>query len=292
MLPPLRRAATALAVVGALLLGACGGSDDRPATGPRYVALGDSAVAGAGIGRTSPPCFNSDRGYAALVADRLGVEDFVDASCIGATTHDVLAAHTADTGEIVPPQIDDVTRDTDVVTISIGGNDGDYVPLLFSSCYSLQNSEKACRTAVDQPRATLDRTRQGIVRVLEAVRKKAPDALVIAVGYLPIMPDSGRCDPDVVRISPRDLSDAAAAERRVTETMRAAAQQVGVRYVDMRRLARGHDACAGDQDAWVSGHTAKPGDGTFLHPRAKGAAAVAATVAPLAEPGLTGSRTP
>ena len=288
MILPLRRGLVALVVASltTVLLASCGPDDEEPKTGPKYVALGDSAVAGAGIGHTSPPCYNSDRNYAALIADELGVDNFEDASCIGATTHDVLKAHTADDGEIVPPQIEDLTPDTDVVTISIGGNDGQYVPNLFTACYSLQNSAKGCKKAVSTGADGLKTTQADIVTTLEAIQKKAPGALVIMVGYLRIMPDSGTCDADIVRISPTDLSAAATAEGRMAEVMRAAAEQSDVRYVDMRKRSVGHDACAGDE-AWVSGNTAKPGDGTFLHPRAKGAKAVAKVVAPLVKSGLT-----
>jgi lysophospholipase L1-like esterase len=275
----------ALVVAGltTFLLTSCGSKDEEPKAGPTYVALGDSAVAGAGIGHTSPPCYNSDRNYAALIADELGVDSFEDASCIGATTHDVLNAHTADDGEIVAPQVEDLTPETEVVTISIGGNDGEYVPNLFTACYSLQNSGKGCEKAIGTGPDVLKKTQADIVTTLRAIQKKAPHALVIMVGYLRIMPDSGTCDPDTVDISPTALSAAAAAEGRMAEVMQDAAKQAGVRYVDMRKLSEGHDACAGDDEAWVSGNTAKPGDGTFLHPRAKGAKAVAKVVAPLVE---------
>ena len=286
---PLRRGIVTLIAVGltTLLLTSCGGPDEeKPKAGPRYVALGDSSVAGAGIGLTAPPCYNSDRNYAALIADQLDIDSFKDASCIGATTHDVLNAHTADDGEIVPPQIEDLSADTEVVTISIGGNDGEYVPDLFTSCYSLQNSAKDCKKAVGNRADVLKKTESDIVTTLKAIQEKAPGALVIMVGYLRIMPDSGTCDPGVVRISSEHLSAAAAAEGRMAATMKAAAEQAGVRYVDMRKRSAGHDACAGDDKAWVSGNTAEDGDGTFLHPRAKGAEAVAKVVAPLVKAGL------
>jgi lysophospholipase L1-like esterase len=283
MMASLRRGAAVLvvSVLSAVALSACGGSDGEHKSGPRYVALGDSAVSGAGIGRTAPPCYNSRRGYAALVARETGVDNFVDASCPSATTEAITGPQTAPDGEVVPPQLEAVTPDTDVITISIGGNDNQYVPQLFTSCYSLQNSEAACRKAVRSSATALAHTEANIVGALEAIKEKAPDALVVMVNYLRIMPDSGTCDPDVVRIASDDLSAAAEAEDRLAVVMKAAADKAGVSFVDMRKRSKGHDACAGDDKAWVSGATAKPGDGTFLHPRAKGAEAVAKAVVPV-----------
>lgn len=271
------------AVLCAVALSACGGSDGEKKDGPRYVALGDSAVAGAGIGRTTPPCHTSSRNYAALVAKDVGVDDFVDASCIGATTQAITRPQTLTGGEVVPPQIEAVTPETDVVTISIGGNDSDYIPKLFTGCYSLQNSEQACRAAVDASGDLMAQTERDIVGALDAIKKKAPDALVVMVNYLRIMPETGTCDPKVVRISASDLSAAAQAEDRLAKAMQDAADQAGVTFLDMRKRSKGHDACAGDDAAWVSGATAEPGDGTFLHPRAKGAKAVAKALVPVVE---------
>ena len=280
--------------VGALLatvlsfatLSACSSStpDPRPSepSGPRYVALGDSMTAGAGIGSTSAPCYRSRANFPSLIADELGVKNFVDASCIGATTADVREGHVADDGEFVPAQMDDLTADTDVVSITIGGNDSEFLASLYVACYVPPGSSaKACSSAVERLPAQLDKIQQNIAATLAAIRKKAPRALVVLVGYPRIMPDSGSCDPSVVPIAEPHLGAAAKLEGQLEATMRAAAKQGGAEYVDMRKRSVGHDACAGKDDAWVSGNSPEPGDGTFLHPRAKGAKAMARAVLPV-----------
>jgi lysophospholipase L1-like esterase len=224
-----------------------------------------------------------------LIADKLGVDNFVDASCIGATTADVLDGHTADDGEFVPAQMEDVTADTDVVSITIGGNDSEFIASLYVACYvPPQSSAKACASAVSRLPAMLGKIQENIATTIEAIREKAPHADVVLVGYPRIMPDSGSCDPDVVPISPPLLSASATVEGKLEATMRAAAKEGGAEYVDMRKRSVGHEACAGEDDAWVSGNSPKPGDGTFLHPRAKGAKAMAGAVLPLVKSGLTG----
>ena len=56
-----------------------------------YVALGDSYAAMGSRAATDPddPCAVAEDSYPVLLADALGVEDFVHASCQGAVTSDV-----------------------------------------------------------------------------------------------------------------------------------------------------------------------------------------------------------
>src|ERR1700738_2192663 len=65
------------------------------ATTSRYVALGDSFTSGPLIPNQrldSLGCLRSDHNYPALLAARLKVGTFVDASCSGAQTTDMTAA--------------------------------------------------------------------------------------------------------------------------------------------------------------------------------------------------------
>ncbi len=99
----------------------------------QYVAMGDSFSSGEG----NPPflsgtdnggvneCHRSDAAYPRLLDDdinlNLNLVDFV--ACSGATTDTVLngGSSTGAWGE--PPQVDALTSSTDVVTITVGGND-------------------------------------------------------------------------------------------------------------------------------------------------------------------------
>ncbi len=274
-------------VVSALVLAGCQGSEPAPEGGPRYVALGDSAVAGAGINRSvEKPCLRSDHNYPSLVADALDVGDFVDVSCPGATTDDVLYGQTQPDGEPTPPQIEEVTKDTDVVTISIGGNDGQYVPDLFVGCYvPPANTSQACRAAIAKVTPLLPQIKTGVVGVIEEVRKRAPDAQVVLVTYLRIAPERGRCDE--IALDPADQRAAADAEQALADTMQEAAEEAGADVLPMRQASEGHDACAGDDEAWTNQITVAPGDGTFLHPRAIGAEAVAKALEPVVRARLT-----
>jgi hypothetical protein len=111
LLPPARAAAAA------------GSSKLSP--GARYVAIGSSYAAGFGIRPQEPrsgSCGRSEVDYPHLVAAKLRLQ-LDDVSCGGAVT-----ANALDTRQnSAPPQIDAVTPQTRLVTLTIGGNDVDYV---------------------------------------------------------------------------------------------------------------------------------------------------------------------
>jgi flagellar hook assembly protein FlgD/lysophospholipase L1-like esterase len=114
---------------------------------PRYVALGDSYSAGEGVPDFEPgtakdvsavppfqkelipydnECHRSDRGSYAkrLVADSsldANLEPAVFAACSGAVVKDLLASNPDNDGE--PAQISHLSEFTDLVTLTIGGND-------------------------------------------------------------------------------------------------------------------------------------------------------------------------
>ncbi len=104
--------------------------------GTDYVAMGSSFAAGPGI----PPLQSSDGAsacgrsavnYPSIVAREIGA-DLTDVSCSGATTAHVLR----DPQGARPPQIQAVTPDTRLVTITIGGNDVNYLGSI--NAYSCQ----------------------------------------------------------------------------------------------------------------------------------------------------------
>ncbi|WP_433755613.1 GDSL-type esterase/lipase family protein [Nocardia sp. CA-135398] len=88
------------------------------------MALGSSYASGPGLPDiVDTSCSRSAHNYPHQVATATGL-DLVDVSCGGATTANILDTpqHTPD-GAVVPVQIDAVTDDTRLVTITIGGND-------------------------------------------------------------------------------------------------------------------------------------------------------------------------
>ena len=117
----------------------------------RYVALGDSYVAAPLVPITDVAngCFRSSNNYPAIVAKKLGAK-LDDRSCGGATT-----AHILSPWAELAPQVDAVTADTRLVTITIGGNDVNFAGVMTdcvlygtSTCVSEVNTaENTARTS-------------------------------------------------------------------------------------------------------------------------------------------------
>lgn len=98
---------------------------DEPTIYRQYVALGDSyAAMGSRDAQVTGPaeCFRSGDNYPAVLAGDDRIKEFVDATCASAVTHDITSVRTGDEG-FISAQVDSLTEDTDLVTISIGGND-------------------------------------------------------------------------------------------------------------------------------------------------------------------------
>jgi hypothetical protein len=96
--------------------------------GDRYMALGSSFAAGPRLRPRSPGsprrAMRSSVNYAHLLAERLGLH-LTDASWSAET-----AAQIADGGLGRPAQLEAVTADTRLVTLTCGGNDVGYIPRL------------------------------------------------------------------------------------------------------------------------------------------------------------------
>ena len=128
----------------------------------------------------------------------------------------------------------------------------------------------------DRTPSILDQTTDELSSLLGDVRKQAPRARVLLVGYPRIAPPSGTCD--ALGIAAGDVMSVLKAETELEAALRRAAASADVDYVSLRGPSVGHHACAGDQ-AWTNGVSPAAGDGIVFHPNARGMAAVADVVA-------------
>ncbi|OBF31524.1 hydrolase [Mycobacterium sp. ACS1612] len=242
----------------------------------RYVALGSSMAAGPGIRPSAPGApfraGRSARNYPHLVAERLGL-DLVDVTYSGATTANVLTEPQNGT----PPQADALDGSEDLVTVTIGGNDVGYVPLLMAA--GLPRMVRGMPVLGGVVREMLDPTARdrALVEVAESlkevgrtVRQRSPRAKVLFVDYLTLLPQAGAAPP---------LSDVdVALGRRVADTLERltgeAAADTGCEWVRVAQASREHHAWSAEP--W----TTKPGlplpiRPAPLHPNAAGMRAVA-----------------
>src|SRR4051812_42224109 len=108
------------AVLGLALAAQAAQGADSPL---RYVALGDSYSAASGVLPPDPSapveCLRSIRNYPHVIAQSTEAQ-LTDVTCGAAETNDFFESQYP----AVPPQLDAVRSDTQLVTMTIGGNDG------------------------------------------------------------------------------------------------------------------------------------------------------------------------
>lgn len=282
MSAPLRRLCTvfsAAAMVFGLLFVAPGAAVS--ATSLRYVALGDSFASGPLIPhqRSHPVgCLRSDHNYPTLVANHLDIAEFVDVTCGGARTEDMTHPQKLSFGTHAP-QFDALTANTNLVTVTISGNDIGYVDIL-----------KTCGTkSIFDPRGnpcqrhyTADGTDQLATRISEAGAKvaavlggivqRAPRATIVVVGYLRILPPANGCWP-VLPIARGDMPYLEGVQTKLNTMLGGRAKDIGAMFVNPG-LTTGHDACQVPNKKWVEG-LIPTAPAAPVHPNAAGMREVA-----------------
>lgn len=219
-----------------------------------YVALGDSYAAGQGAAPYSDPtCFVSRKGYPVIADNLRNVELTVNAACSGATTWGVVGI-----------QLDSVNANTELVTITVGGNDLDTTGLV-ATCTSLPAQCAGAiavragilhQAAVDPGSSPLV---QGLSSVIQGVHTAAPDAEIVFTGY-PLLfesPVPGTL-PDVVNGLTIGLNSVIAGT----------AGNGGAQYVDVTVAFAGHGI--GSADPWINFNPANLADPANFHPTGEG----------------------
>jgi len=291
---PRRHLALACLLVSTLVAAsACSGDGEDPSGEPstadsavatqEYVALGDSYTSAPGVPETvDAGCLRSDANYPALVAEELDLA-LRDVSCGGASVTSLIGVQETSTGPRAP-QFNALTTDTDLVTLGIGGNDEGLFSLLFVECVRLgaeQRTGSPCRDLLTQGEDgtvldTIAVIQERLTSALLGIKDRAPDADVVLVGYPQLVPDRIRCD--VLPLTPADYRFVRTTLVAMGRATQQAAEDAGVRYVDLLAASAGHDVCAGE-DAWVRGVVDDPAaPGATMHPFAEEQVAVAQLV--------------
>lgn len=220
---------------------------DAPTT--RYVAMGDSFSAGVGAPGGSPDCGRSPQGYPTLWAAAHGITEFTDVTCGGAVTDDVLNE-----------QISGLTPETDIVTITIGGNDTAWGDKVLTCMLS---GDAACTDAVDQAVADMPAIAAKVDATYAAIRRAAPTAQVYVLGYPNLFEETAGCAAAVApnQYQRKELNRFAGA---LNQSIAHSATKAGYRFVDAQPFFAGHAVCS-DQP-WIHPVLALPP----LHPNADG----------------------
>lgn len=280
--------------------------------GSEYVALGDSYSAGYGLPTpTRLPtnaCAQSARDYPHRLAARFGFA-LTDVTCAGATSEDVT---TRNQFAGVPPQIESLSPSTRLVTLTIGGNDADLFGTA-ASCLAISaqgpvfsgRDAPSCESSLvrdgeDQLRAKIQsRVALGVADTLAAVRRAAPNAVVVFLGYPAIFPDAehtpatgcfrsaldlgtlaGSFPSDTFPFTDADVEYLHGVQEELDTASASAADAAGVRFVDVLADTADHSACAAADERYVAG-VSLTGTGDLrridleagaLHPNGRGVA--------------------
>jgi lysophospholipase L1-like esterase len=278
-----RLAVIALGTVAASALLATGSANAAP-TFDRYVALGDSyASVGSLLSLHGPVgCARSTANYAAGVAAILNVGELADATCSNAKIEHLTGPQTVPLGTN-PAQFDSLDEKTGLVTITMGGNDIGFESTI-TRCGLLSVSDPAgnpCERdltagGTDRLQQRIDELAPRFSQALQAIRRLAPKAEIVVVGYLPMLPAQNGCWP-AVPIAQGDVTYLHTMARKLNGMFARQATAHGAISVDPSDDA-GHDMCQAPKVRWVE-PTVPASATTPFHPNAEGQRHLAAVIA-------------
>ena len=314
-------------VITAVVLGVAGvaapatpaaAHSDKPA---RYVALGDSFASGEGLPPYEPgtdtavnQCHRSAaQSYPELLEDRRlpRFDRLTSVACSGALTA-ALVANVPDRSD-EPAQVAALTERTRTVTVTVGGNDIGFAPVLVDCIYSpvqvpdvqqLIPGRPGCQQRLDAgvsariallagPAGDGSAAPLSIAGVIAAIHERAPKARIYVSGYPELLGTRvtspagclvGQLGQVPLFITAADASwirakvaDLNAAIR--TGVARAQAAGVRARYVEVADDFAGHNVCD-TGERWVNGVVFAPVtpprfDVSTFHPNASGQVAYA-----------------
>jgi hypothetical protein len=239
----------------------------------RYVALGDSYSAASGVlppdPAAPPECLRSILSYPHVIAGSTGAA-LTDVTCGAADTNDFFESQYYG----VPPQLDALGSDTQLVTMTIGGNDSNVFIETVLTCGTLgvlslgQGSPCKDQYGSSFEDTIRNTTYPSLVRALQAVRAKAPRARVAILGYPWIMPASGGCF-DKMPIASGDVPYVHGIQATLNDAVRRAAAATGATYVNLNTASLGHDACQPIGVRWVE-PVLQGANAVIVHPNALG----------------------
>ncbi|HJT03839.1 MAG TPA: SGNH/GDSL hydrolase family protein [Pseudonocardiaceae bacterium] len=283
-MPLHRRVLLAAVATLCALLGVPASAGAKPITAPRhYVALGDSYTAGPLIPlqRIDPVgCERSTNNYPSRLAAALGIRDFTDVSCSGAKTENMTDAQSLPLLGTNPPQFNALRPDTDLVTLTISGNDIGFTEIAYTcgrvgatDPFGNPCEREATAGGGDLYAQRIDAAAPKVAKVLEGIHQRSPHATVLLVGYLRILPPTEGCYP-LFPIARGDVRYLAGFEQKLTDMLASEAFRHDAFFVDSYARSLGHDACQLPGVKWVEGPV-PTSPAAPVHPNALGMQAVA-----------------
>jgi len=239
----------------------------------RYIALGDSFVAGDGNWdyKSGDACRRSPNGYPELLKRELGktgpAPTTIVAGCSGATISTVRA------DQLSKIQAADANT---LITITVGGNDLK-ISTELAGCILNQTSCSGRRSDLE---AKIEQTAPLIRKLFTEIKAKTKGSTIVATGYPLLVTANAHTVPGCSRLDMNEVSMIRELIQLMNTKIAAAASAEGFTYVDLVEDFTGHEACSPSNGTRVSreGNTRwiNGGDGlsdlgtSLLHPNRDG----------------------
>ena len=244
------RTALAVAVAVAIV-----GASAAPAFAVRYVALGDSYSSGTGTREYyDSGCQRSVYAYPYLVRNAHPAWTFVNATCGGAKTGDVINTQSAS-----------LTSGTTWVTYTIGGNDAGFSSVITECAQPGWASD--CDGAINGAQSYITNTLPGRLDLVNnAIKSKSPTAKVVVLDY-PRLFMGEDCNAGTW-FSPAEETRLNQTADMLRSKLQAAATRAGANFVfkDVIPSFVGHAIC--DSTEWINGLSNPVGES--YHPNRTG----------------------
>ncbi|AGL19805.1 Triacylglycerol lipase [Actinoplanes sp. N902-109] len=223
-----------------------------PADGD-YVALGDSYSSGVGAPGQTGSCLRSPNAYPGLWAAAHHPASYTSVACSGATTDDLRSS-----------QLSALNASTDLVSVTIGGNDVGFAPAVLTCTLT---TDSGCAAKVAESMAYLRDTMPAVFDATYAdIRSHAPNARVVVLGY-PILFDETAASCGFAGMSIPKRKSLNQGARELNAAIKAHAQAAGFTWSDVTDEFTGHGICG--PSPWLNGLTILPPTNSF-HPNANG----------------------
>ncbi|MBB0995025.1 SGNH/GDSL hydrolase family protein [Dietzia sp. SLG510A3-3B2-2] len=296
---PLAGAQSTVEANGTIAVSSLGATNDIPGSvagslgsiaGPAYadyVALGDSYAA---FGDQMEPvvtdgpaarCGRSLTNYPNVLDVNTAIGELVDVTCGGA----IIPSLTGFQYGGVPAQLNALDAGTDLVTLSIGGNDVGFGTIV--NCITKQDdyaTVPSCREELDDEiTAAIDTVfgKVGAVdKVYAAIKQRSPGATVIATQYLPLLPASNEDGCQFTQfIGVDNLNWAREVTARINDAVNAAAVRNGHVSVLPVDTTVDRSACGEADERWTDFTGGAPTNAYPMHPTSLGQQAMAQAIA-------------
>lgn len=262
-----RSANTLRAVIAAMLLLLALSASAHATTGP-MTALGDSDPAASGLGTADPSaiadCFRTLNGYPRLAATALGSARYADATCAAARIpalsqwQDIYENGSPD----APPQLNTLTGDESIVTLTIGDNDARTTDLEQFCLRSTDPGSTPCKDhfGLNGLNNLADAIAGPLAAALDAIHARAPSARIFLVGYLRMLPTDIATCWGRINVTAGDAPLVTGWQERINQVQKDVAAAHGAVFIDrLSRWTVGRDGCGDPAFAWVKAQSDDPG---------------------------------